>query len=56
MFSVADALNLPFQNSKFDLIYSIAVMQHIPGKEYRLKFLSECKRVLKDNGKVVITN
>jgi len=51
----ADALNLPFAENEFDMIYSIAVLQHIPSKEYRMKFLKECLRTLKKDGKLVLT-
>ena len=51
----ADALNLPFIDDEFDTIISIAVLQHIPSKEYRIKFLKECLRTLKKDGKLVLT-
>jgi ubiquinone/menaquinone biosynthesis C-methylase UbiE len=51
----ADALNLPFIDDEFDIIFSIAVLQHIPSKEYRLKFLKECLRTLKKDGKIILT-
>jgi len=54
-FQVADALNLPFQDSFFDKIYNIAVFHHIPSKELRLKFLKEAKRVLKPDGLLILT-
>jgi alkylated DNA repair protein alkB family protein 8 len=54
-FVVGNALNLPFKNNYFDLIYSVAVFHHIPSKELRLRFLKEAKRVLKKDGKIVLT-
>jgi len=54
-FRTADALNLPFEDNSFDRIYSIAVLHHIPSKELRLKFLKEAKRVLKPNGRLILT-
>ena len=50
-----DALNLPFENNSFDKVYSIAVLHHIPSKEFRLEFLKEAKRVLKPKGKLILT-
>jgi ubiquinone/menaquinone biosynthesis C-methylase UbiE len=50
-----DALNLPFENNSFDKVYSIAVLHHIPSKEFRLQFLKETKRVLKPKGKLILT-
>ena len=54
-FAVANALNLPFGENYFDKIFSIAVLHHIPSKKFRLKFLKEAKRVLKDNGLLILT-
>lgn len=54
-FRVADSLNLPFKENSFDKIYSIAVFHHIPSKELRIKFLKECQRVLKKDGKLILT-
>ena len=46
-----DVLNLPFRDNSFDLILCINVLEHI--KDYK-KALNEIKRVLKDNGTVII--
>ncbi len=54
-FLKADALNLPFIDDEFDRIISIAVLQHIPSKAYRIKFLEEAFRTLKKEGKLVLT-
>lgn len=54
-FKVADALNIPFENDSFDKVYSIAVLHHIPSFELRIKFLEEIKRVLRDDGYLILT-
>ena len=54
-FQVADALNLPFPNNFFDKVYAIAVLHHIPSKEFRQRFLEEAKRVLKPGGLLILT-
>lgn len=54
-FQVADALDLPFPNNYFDKIYSIAVLHHIPSKQFRLQFLKETRRILKPNGLLILT-
>lgn len=54
-FQVNQALKLPFENNYFDIIYSIAVLHHIPSKQFRLEFLKEVKRVLKPGGLFVAT-
>lgn len=54
-FQVADTLSLPFSDQCFDSIWSIAVLHHIPTIELRERALSEIKRVLKPNGRVIMT-
>ncbi|MCX6755954.1 MAG: class I SAM-dependent methyltransferase [Candidatus Nomurabacteria bacterium] len=46
--------NLPFEDKKFDKIFLLAVYEHIP-LESTVSLLIELKRVLKDNGKIVLT-
>ncbi|MFH0740132.1 MAG: methyltransferase domain-containing protein [bacterium] len=54
-FQTTEALKLPFSNNYFDIIYSIAVLHHIPSNNFRLEFLQEAKRVLKAGGIFVLT-
>lgn len=54
-FLLLDGLDLPFSDNNFDVIFCLAVLHHIPGKAYRLKFLQEARRVLKPGGKIIIT-
>ncbi|AFY74183.1 methyltransferase family protein [Synechococcus sp. PCC 7502] len=49
-FQVADALSMPFASNSFDLIWSLESGEHMPDKS---KFLAECLRVLKPNGKLI---
>ncbi len=46
-FQVADALNLPFADQSFDLVWSLESGEHMPDK---VKFLQECYRVLQPGG------
>lgn len=46
-FQVADALEMPFADESFDLVWSMESGEHMPDKE---KFLAECYRVLKVGG------
>lgn len=54
-FRQADGLDLPFSGNSFEAVVSIAVLHHIPSFDLRLKFLKEIKRVLKDEGIVILT-
>lgn len=46
-FQVADALNMPFADGSFDLVWSMESGEHMPDKT---QFLKECHRVLKPGG------
>lgn len=52
---VASALWLPFKDKQFDYIISIAVLHHFDSEQKRLQVLSEMKRVLKSEGKILFT-
>jgi tocopherol O-methyltransferase len=49
-FAVANALEMPFEDDSFDLVWSLESGEHMPDKA---KFLSECYRVLKPGGKII---
>jgi tocopherol O-methyltransferase len=50
-FLVADALNMPFPDESFDLVWSLESGEHMPDK---IKFLQECCRVLKPGGILIL--
>ena len=50
-FKVEDALNQPFEDASFDLVWSLESGEHMPDKE---KFVGELYRVLKPGGRVII--
>lgn len=50
-FQVADALNLPFADHSFDLVWSLESGEHMPDK---VQFLQECYRVLKPGGRLLV--
>ena len=50
-FQVADALNMPFEDNSFDLVWSLESGEHMPDKN---RFMQECYRVLKPGGKLIL--
>ncbi|MFH1749643.1 MAG: class I SAM-dependent methyltransferase [bacterium] len=42
---------LPFQDDQFDIVISIMVLQYLPQIK---KFVSECSRILKPDGKLIV--
>lgn len=47
-----DAIELPFGNEAVDAIVATAVIEHLPDP---MKFISECNRVIRTEGVIVIT-
>jgi alkylated DNA repair protein alkB family protein 8 len=54
-FILAEAISLPFENNFFDKVYCIALLHQIPSDFFRKKVLLEIKRVLKPEGKLILT-
>lgn len=50
-FQVADALQMPFADGQFDLVWTLESGEHMPDKE---QFLRECWRVLRPGGRLVM--
>jgi tocopherol O-methyltransferase len=50
-FQVANALQMPFTDHSFDLVWSLESGEHMPDKR---QFLAECCRVLKPGGKLIL--
>ena len=51
----ADLEFLPFRDNAFHGLAYIASIHHLPSREARLRTILEAKRVLKPNGKVIVT-
>lgn len=52
---ISDVTNTPFQDNMFDNIISIAVIHHLSSEERRLDMIKEIIKILKPNGKALIT-
>lgn len=50
-FQVANALQMPFSDNSFDLVWSLESGEHMPDKA---QFLSECVRVLQPGGTLIM--
>lgn len=53
---LAEMTSLPLENQKFDFIFCIATLHHLPDETSREKALLEMKRVLKPGGHLFLTN
>jgi len=53
-FEVASVTKLPYEDNYFDVIVSFEIIEHLNKKEQE-KFLSEIKRVLKEDGSLIIS-
>lgn len=54
-FTLGDQLNIPLPDGHADILFNIRAFHHIPSKKLQLKALQEMKRVLKDDGILVVT-
>lgn len=50
-----DALLLPFKDNSFDTILFVEVLEHLPNKQAQEEALKEFIRVLRPNGRLVLT-
>lgn len=55
-FVVGEMSTLPFPDATFDLLYCIAALNHIPGRDLQLQCVREMHRVLKPGGRVLMSN
>lgn len=55
VFLHSDVLNLPIKNDTIDAVLFIASLHNIKGKEKRIKSLKELKRILKKDGRALIS-
>lgn len=53
---VSEMTMLPLEDQKFDFVFCIATLHHLPDVESRKKALLEMKRVLKPGGHLFMTN
>ena len=51
----ANMINIPLKNNSVDAILCIAVLHHLSNTEHRLSALLEMKRIIKNNGKILLS-
>ena len=51
----ANMINIPLKNNSVDAILCIAVLHHLSNTEHRLAALLEMKRIIKNNGKILLS-
>lgn len=55
-FKIADILDLgSIGDLNFDFVFSIAVLQHIPGRNLQIQALRQMKNKIKKNGKIILS-
>lgn len=54
-FKYGDQTKIPLKDKSADILFSIRALHHVPSQKMQLKVLNEMKRVLKNNGILVIT-
>jgi len=52
---VADALKLPFKDNSFDIVCSFSAIEHLQNKHEAKLWIREMVRVLKNNGRFILT-
>lgn len=50
----ADVVDTPFKNSEFDLVTAMSILEHLSKEEISRDLIPEIKRVLKNNGWILI--
>ena len=54
-FKQGSIMDIPVKSGGYDAVFSIAVLHHIPSREFQLKALSELRRVMKPDGRLFLT-
>lgn len=52
---LADSRSLPFRGEAFDIVFSNAVLHHIPSRQFQHTSILEMVRVLRDGGRILVS-
>lgn len=55
VFLPGDLINIPLEKNQADLVLSIAAFHHLPSQALRLQSLAEIKKVLRQDGLLILT-
>ncbi|MBT4277356.1 class I SAM-dependent methyltransferase [Candidatus Falkowbacteria bacterium] len=55
-FGVFNICDMPFGEKQFDVIFTIAVLNHLPSKELRIRALQKINKLLSPGGLLLMTN
>lgn len=55
-FLVGDILDLSLLKQKYDIVFLVAVLHHLPSDKLREQVMNNIKNILKPNGKILMTN
>ncbi|MDP3056982.1 MAG: class I SAM-dependent methyltransferase [bacterium] len=54
-FKVFDGIEIPYAENSFDIIYCLATLPHLPGREMQINFLENVRKIAKPGAKLIIT-
>lgn len=54
-FKTFDGMNISYPDNSFDVIYCLAVLPHLPGRETQVKFLENIRKSAKPGAKLILT-
>jgi 2-polyprenyl-3-methyl-5-hydroxy-6-metoxy-1,4-benzoquinol methylase len=55
-FGVFNIFNMPFNKNQFNIIFAVAVINHIPTRKLQLKALKKLSKIIKPGGLLLMTN
>lgn len=54
-FKIFDGVNIPYPENSFDVVYCLATLPHLPGREMQIKFLENVRKTAKPGAQLIIT-
>lgn len=54
-FKTFDGINIDYSANSFDIVFCLATLPHLPGREMQIKFLENIRKAAKPGAKLIIT-